>query len=196
MSPLKPLKPRPDFPLTAHRNGQWCKWIKPPGAPRSAGKVVFFGVWADPNTAESLYVREKRDWEAGRDPRLAETYTPSGVPTLEEIADRWLVKQEQAARDGGISPRSYMDKKRAVTEMFRHLPKDTDLSTLKPDDFEVLRRKLGEGVGPATLSQRVIHVRAMLRWAGPGNQRLLPAAASSTSRCLARVKSRRLRFDA
>jgi integrase len=68
-----------------------------------------------------------------------------------------------------------MDKRRAIAEMFRHLRKDTDATKLKPDDFEAFRRHLGQGVGPSSLSQRVIHIRAMFRWAGPENQRLLPS---------------------
>jgi hypothetical protein len=171
----KPQKPRRDFPLTAHANGQWVKWIKPKGAPRSRGKVICFGVWGDPAAAERLYLKERADWEAGLDPRARAVYAPSGTPTLEEIADRWLVRQEQVAREGGTCRRTYMDKKRAVQEMFRHWRKDLDPLTLRPDDFAILRRRLGDGVGPSAQGQRIIHIRAMFRWAGPENQRLLPA---------------------
>src|SRR5687767_2358275 len=52
---VKPDKPRPDFPLTAHKNGQWCKKIK--------GVVRMFGVWMDPAGAEALYDSEREDWE-------------------------------------------------------------------------------------------------------------------------------------
>jgi integrase len=39
----KPQKPRPDFPLTPHPNGRWCKKI--------AGQVRYFGSWEDPEGA-------------------------------------------------------------------------------------------------------------------------------------------------
>jgi hypothetical protein len=41
--PAKPSKPRPDFPLTAHPAGYWCKKIR--------GKVHAFGPWDDPDGA-------------------------------------------------------------------------------------------------------------------------------------------------
>jgi hypothetical protein len=171
----KPQKPRLNFPLTAHDNGQWCKWIKPTGAPRSQGRLIYFGPWADPTSAEAIYTRERDDLLAGREPRATAMAGPPGAPDLEEIADRWLVKQEELARQGMISPRSYLDKKRAVKEMFLHWRKNTDPMTRTPDDFGNLRRLFGDGVGPSSQGQRIIHIRAMFRWAGPDNQRLLPA---------------------
>jgi len=41
--PGKPAKPYPDFPLTAHPAGYWCKKIR--------GKIHYFGPWADPDAA-------------------------------------------------------------------------------------------------------------------------------------------------
>ena len=57
----KPDKPSPDFPLTAHANGQWCKKIR--------GKVYFFGVWDDPAAALQKYVEQRDNLQAGRQPR-------------------------------------------------------------------------------------------------------------------------------
>jgi integrase len=45
--PGKPAKPYPDFPLTAHPAGYWCKKIK--------GKTHYFGKWGDPEGALRAY---------------------------------------------------------------------------------------------------------------------------------------------
>ena len=59
----KPSKPYPSFPLTAHRNGQWCKKI--------CGKVRFFGTWEDPKAALKKYLHVAEDLHAGREPRVS-----------------------------------------------------------------------------------------------------------------------------
>ena len=57
----RPAKPRPDFPLFAHANGQWAKKIQ--------GKLHYFGAWEDPQVAEDNYQRQKLDLEGNRKPK-------------------------------------------------------------------------------------------------------------------------------
>ncbi len=57
----KPKKTYAEFPLTARANGQWCKKIR--------GKVHFFGVWAEADTAIQKYLDERDDLQAGRIPQ-------------------------------------------------------------------------------------------------------------------------------
>ena len=47
--PGKPAKPSPDFPLTPHPAGVWCKKIR--------GKLYYFGKWDDPEGALIHYKR-------------------------------------------------------------------------------------------------------------------------------------------
>jgi len=54
-------KPRADFPLFLHKNGQWCKKVR--------GKLLYFGV--DPVEAERRWDTQKVDLPAGRKPRSA-----------------------------------------------------------------------------------------------------------------------------
>jgi hypothetical protein len=44
--PAKPGKPYPDFPLTAHPAGYWCKKIR--------GRLYYFGPWDNPDDGGQL----------------------------------------------------------------------------------------------------------------------------------------------
>src|SRR5215831_3317232 len=54
----KPAKPYPEFPLTAHPTGRWCKKIR--------GRIHYFGSWADPDAALAKYLDQKESLHAGR----------------------------------------------------------------------------------------------------------------------------------
>ena len=57
----KPSKPRPDFPLSWHPAGYWCKKIR--------GKIQYFGDrYGTPEAAEVVYNRVKDDLHAGTNP--------------------------------------------------------------------------------------------------------------------------------
>jgi hypothetical protein len=56
----KPIKLRPDFLLSSHRNGRWAK--------RMPQETHFFGVWGDPEAALQEYLRIRDDLQAGRIP--------------------------------------------------------------------------------------------------------------------------------
>jgi len=58
MTPPKPEKPYPEFPLTPHANGQWCKFIH--------GRTYYFGHWEDWQEALAIYTARRADIEAGQ----------------------------------------------------------------------------------------------------------------------------------
>src|SRR3954469_15187129 len=100
----KPAKPKPDFPLFAHATGRWAKKIR--------GRLVYFGPWADPDTALDKYLAEKDALHAGRKPRPQCEGT-----TVKDLANGFL-NQKQALVDAGeLSPRTWTDYKEASDEV-------------------------------------------------------------------------------
>src|ERR687885_1848193 len=85
--PAKPSKPYPEFPLTAHPAGYWCKKIR--------GKLHYFGPWSDPDAALKKYLEQKDDLHAGRKPRPA----PDAL-VVKDVANAFLI-HKGAARDAG-----------------------------------------------------------------------------------------------
>lgn len=91
-----PTKPRPDFPLFAHRNGQ--------GAKKIGGKLHDFGCWADPDAALHEYLRVTDDLQAGRVPTPA-----AGVVTLADVVNAYLADADPRKETADISPVSFAD---------------------------------------------------------------------------------------
>ncbi|MDM4015267.1 hypothetical protein [Roseiconus lacunae] len=56
----KPVKPRKDFPLYAHRCGQWAKKV--------CGRLYYFGTWDDPVAGEIAWDAPKYAILEGNDP--------------------------------------------------------------------------------------------------------------------------------
>src|SRR5438477_682806 len=85
--PGKPAKPRPDFPLTPHRAGYWCKRIR--------GKLHYFGPRydaTDPASATAAadaalddYNRQADALHAGRKPR-----EETEGATVKQVANAFL----------------------------------------------------------------------------------------------------------
>lgn len=112
--PKKPRKPSPDFPLTPHPRGKWCKKV--------AGKVWYFGTWSDPQGALREYLEIKDSLQAGIDPRKNQ----AGALTLGELWNNYLHNQKQRADVGEISQRTWQDRateaKRMLKVLDRNLP--------------------------------------------------------------------------
>src|SRR5215510_5952637 len=92
--PAKPGKPYPEFPLTAHPAGYWCKKIR--------GKLHYFGPWADPDGALAKYLEQKDALHAGRKPR-----EDAGATTVKEAANHFLNAKQARVDSGELSPRTW-----------------------------------------------------------------------------------------
>src|SRR5262249_32793312 len=98
VKPAKPNKPYPEFPLTAHPAGHWCKKIR--------GKLHYFGPWSDPDAALAKYLEQKDALHAGKTPRAE-----LEALTIKELANHFLNAKMEAVEAGELSPRTFSDYK-------------------------------------------------------------------------------------
>jgi integrase len=145
-------KPYDDFPLTAHKNGQWCKKVR--------GTVRYFGPVADWKAALEKYLDQRDDLQAGRKPR-----SKTGGVTLADVLNRFLYSKKLLRDSGELAPRSYGDYERTCDRVAAALDKTRLLSDLGPEDFQELRAVLSKGRGPTTIKMDVGRARMIFLFA-------------------------------
>lgn len=161
----KPAKPRPNFPLWAHANGQWVKKVAGESSPRS------FGKWEDPAAAEQNYL----DWLARQRLGIPEQ-SPDDI-TVAEIVDHYLdhaaVRVErfrQGATTDKLSPRTLREWKRHCT-WFRDQTVNgfkigrRSAASLGPNDFTAVYSKFPPNWSCDSIRHRVSTINCMLKWA-------------------------------
>lgn len=141
-------KPYPEFPLSRHKTGQWCKKIK--------GKIYYFGngSWQD---ALERYRREHEGIQTGE--RL------TGSPTIADLCNQFLAAKETAKSSGELTLRTWNDYHAVCARVVSYLGAKTELKDLTPARFADFRKHLGEGVSVTTLGNRVRMCRVMFRFA-------------------------------
>jgi integrase len=152
VKPAKPSKPYPEFPLTAHPAGYWCKKIR--------GKIHYFGPWDDPDGALKKYLEQKDALHAGRMPRA-----DPEVLTVKDVANGFLNARRQALEAGELSPRTWADYKSVMDKLVRGLGKHRGVSTLDPQDFAALKNKLSKKNGPHRMCTVIQVIRCAFKHA-------------------------------
>lgn len=147
----KPKKPYPDFPLTAHRNGQWCKKIK--------GRIYYFGTNADAALAKYLDTRDAI--QAGRPP---ENDNPQGC-RLREAVNSFLTAKQHRVDSGELSPLTFANYHKSCSRLLGFFDKDRALDSLRPADFELYRASLAENLGPTSVGDLVRMARVLFKYA-------------------------------
>jgi integrase len=148
----KPSKPYPDFPLTAHPAGYWCKKIR--------GKIHYFGKWDDPDGALNKYLAEKDALHAGRTPRP----DPEAL-TVKALANAFLNHKQALLDAGELSQRTWDEYKETTDLLVSHFGKGCLVEDLGPDDFASLRRKMAKRWGPTRLGNVIQRVRCVFKFA-------------------------------
>ena len=150
-------KPYPDFPLTAHPSGRWCKKVR--------GKIIFFGkIAADDNgqsaqVALDKWLREKDELLAGRTPR-AHT---DGL-ALRDLANRYLTFKMHLVETGELSERTFAEYHNTCERLVDLFGKDRLVADLAADDFEKLRASIAKSWGPIRLGNEIQRVRSVFKY--------------------------------
>lgn len=158
----KPEKPRPDFPLFPHANGQWCKKIK--------GNQHHFGVWADPGAALDRYLAEKDYLERGRTPpKITGDELTVGV-----LCDTFLHSKAKSVDTGELHRRTYAGYHAACKRMAHYFGRNRLVDDLDAKDFEGLRTALTKGKsgsrGLVTLRGDILTIRMVFKAAHDNGQ--------------------------
>ncbi len=146
-------KPYPDFPLTAHPSGRWCKKI--------LGKLHYFGHLADWQAALDLWLKQKDELLAGRVPREA---TPDGL-TLKRLSNAYLKHKKSQVDSWELSPRTLADCYRICAEMIDHFGLDRLVDDLRQEDFAAYRIALAKRMGPVALGNTIQRTQSVLKYA-------------------------------
>jgi integrase len=148
----KVAKPYPDFPLTPHASGKWCKKIR--------GKLHYFGRVDDWRGALEEYQRIADDLHAGRQPDP----NPAAL-TVRDLLNRFLQEREQRLNAGELNARTWQGYRRSADLIAAHFGLGRSLDTLRPDDFTAYRAKLTPNRSPVTVGNEVRHARIIFRFA-------------------------------
>ncbi len=152
----RPQKPRPDFPLYAHKVGRWAKKVR--------GRVVYFTKWSeDPKGVAALeqWLDQKDDLLAGRAPRAARDEL-----SVRDLVNQFLTsKRESKVETGEMTARSfaeYIGTCEAIVTAFGRTRRVDDLAA---DDFQRLRKALAKKNGPVRLANEIQRVRTIFSYA-------------------------------
>lgn len=154
----RPGKPFPDYPLFAHRNGQWAKKIR--------GKLHYFGPWSDPRGALLRYEREKDDLAAGREPRPDES---SDALSVHQMVYLCLEAKKLKVQSRELEERTWLDYKSYGDRMIRVFGAKTKVESLGPADFKRLREDLQKTYKSLfSIKSAIRKTKVFFNWAGPG----------------------------
>ena len=156
----KPSKPSPDFPLTPHPSGRWCKKIR--------GKIYYFGPGGDPDPAVALdqanaalakYLEQKDRLQSGM------TTTDNRAElTVFTLCGKFLTTKKRMMESGELSVHTYNDYARICKLLVRAFGKHRLVADLRPDDFERLRTRMAKNLSPVTLGNRMNKVRVVFNY--------------------------------
>jgi integrase len=151
----KTRKPRSDFPLFPHANGQWAKKIR--------GRLRYFGrVTEDPDgkTALENWLTQKDDLLAGREPMAKR----EGL-TVGDACDEFLHAKRQKVESGELADSTWQSYQQTGKQVVRVLGRDRLVEDLRGADFDRLRSHFASKNKLVGLRNRINHTRIIFKYA-------------------------------
>jgi integrase len=130
----------------------WAKKIR--------GRMHYFGPWSDPDGALARYLEQAEALHSGHAPRPEST-----TLTLKDLCNYFMTAKQQKVDAGELSPRTWLDYRRACADLLRGLGKTRRVSDLRPDDFTALRAAWAKRWGPTALGQAIRYTRMVFKYA-------------------------------
>ena len=148
----RPDKPSPDFPLYAHASGKWAKKI--------AGRIRYFGSWADP--AEAL--RQFETFLTNQRAAAGPVKRQPGL-TIGGAVNAFLAAKERAIERGELTQRSWNEYRDTYQRLADHLGHDRLVESLTPADFAGYRDWRAQTWNLIAVGNEVSRVRSLFKWA-------------------------------
>lgn len=133
------------------------------------GKIHFFGIWENPQTALDNYLRVAVDLHTGRQPSL--NLSSDGL-VVKDICNHFLNYQLQKVEAGEISARWFEDCRRVLNSFAQFLGSQRLVSDLSPNVFLKFRQQLvragltgNRGLGVHALNRTITIIRGMFKHA-------------------------------
>jgi integrase len=160
----KPKKPYPDFPLTPHPLGKWCKKIR--------GQMHYFGAWATRvdgaltrvdgdgwNEALDEYKKVADDLHAGRTPRAK----GDGL-TVAELCNQFLTAKLRKVEAKELTSRLLAEYKEVTDLCVKTFGASRLVDDLAAADFANLRATMAKKWGPVRLSSSITRTKSIFKY--------------------------------
>lgn len=151
---VAPGKPYRTFPLTPHRNGQFCKKIR--------GQIFYFGSVKDPDAALRRYHEHCEGLHSGR---IMEVTRSDDTLTVRDLVNRFLEAAEARKEAGELGARTFADYFRDCERLVSFFGRNHPVESITRQDIKKLRAFLARGVMPQTLNGRVGVARSIFKFA-------------------------------
>lgn len=147
-------KPYPEFPLSFHPSGQWCKRIK--------GKLYYFGTYDDWKKALARYELEREDLFSGK--ATSKTHGDPDRITVEELVNLFLSAKLHLVENDELSHRTLSDLTGTCGRVLLQLGHNSAVQSLKQEQFTSLRAALAKTRSHLTLTNELVRVKSLFKW--------------------------------